>query len=417
MVTDEQLRAAWETEKSYKGVARVVGIDRNSVRRRLQKLHIAAAEDGAVVETPVPEGFHVTQLTTDGDGEAKSIQSKPDVEDPVDAPRLAAILAGHEIKGLSSYVKNGQVTGQWVKTRKSPHSSAELVEAIDRHMEEYTGWGARGMPYPLVSDAAECDRLNHFVWGDPHIGLLAHARETGRNFDLKIATADLRRSVQLLVRKAPAADTAVLCEVGDLWHAQDDRQVTPRGGNKLDVDGRKTKIMEEGLGCLRFMVDELLVRHNRVIIVIVPGNHDPDLALITRIWLAAIYEGSDRVEVLDNTNPYIYQSWGDNFFMYTHGDKRSAKPRDLGDIMLADRPREVGAAKHRRAFTGHIHHKQVEEFRTFRWESFNSLCAPDFWHHSEGYRSERLVECITFHTRYGEESRCRVTHQEIREQA
>src|SRR5690606_37111634 len=328
------------------------------------------------------------------------------------------ILDNHEVKGLSSYVKDGRITGQWVKTRQSPYSSKELVEAIERHMAEYRGRGNLYAPKTLhyVKDG-HSDRLNHFVWGDPHIGLLSHARETGRNFDLKIACADLRTSVDRLCHKAPEADTAVLCEVGDLWHAQDDKQTTPRGGNKLDVDGRKAKIMEEGLSCLRYMVDQLLLRHLRVVIVIVPGNHDPDLSLITRIWLQAIYEGSDRVEVLDNTNPYIYYSWGDNFFMYTHGDKKAAKPRDLGDIMLADRPLLVGQAKHRRAFTGHIHHKQVEEFRTFRWESFNSLCAPDFWHHSEGYRSERLVECITFHRRFGEESRCRVTHQEIRETA
>ena len=352
-------------------------------------------------------------LPTNGAGRPKSIQLKPDSEGP-DAPTLPAILDSHEVKGLSSYVKDGKVVGQWVKTRKSPYSSQELVEAIDRHMETYSGWGAHGLPHcPPGADVA-VDRLNHFVWGDPHIGLLSHARETGRNFDLKIATSDLRTSVDLLVHKAPEADTAVLCEVGDLWHAQDDRQTTPRGGNKLDVDGRKSKIMEEGLACLRYMVDQLLVRHERVVIVIVPGNHDPDLSLITRIWLQAIYEGSDRVEVLDNTNPYIYYTWGDNFFMYTHGDKKAVKPRDLGDIMLADCPLMVGQAKHRRAFTGHIHHKQVEEFRTFRWESFNSLCAPDFWHHSEGYRSERLVECITFHRRFGEQSRCRVTHQEIR---
>jgi hypothetical protein len=391
VVTDEQLRAAWETEQSYKGVARLVGIDRNSVRRRLQRLHIEASQHPEA-GGPAPKGFHITQVTTDGAGKPKSVQCKKDAEDAVDAPRLAAVLDGHEIKGLSSYVKDGRVTGQWVKTRQSPYSSRELVEAIDRHMEEYVG---TPVPESIFAPGRNPnDRLNHYVWGDPHIGLLSHARETGKNFDLKIATADLRKSVDLLVRKAPMAGTAVLCEVGDLWHAQDDRQVTPRGGNKLDVDGRKTKIMEEGLACLRYMVDRLLQLHDKVVIVIVPGNHDPDLSLITRIWLKAVYEHSERVEVLDNTNPYMYLSWGSNFFMYTHGDKKAAKPKDLGEIMLADRPMEVGQALHRRAFTGHIHHKQVEEFRTYR-----------------------LVECISFHSRYGEESRCRVTHQELRERA
>jgi hypothetical protein len=412
VVSDEKLRELWEEHQSYKGVARAAGIDRNSVRRRLQRMHLAACEKPAG-DGPAPKGFHITQVTTDASGVAKSVQCKKDAEDAVDAPRLAAVLDGHEIKGLSSYVKDGRITGQWVKTRQSPFSSKELVEAIDRHMKDYKG---TPLPECLFAPGRNPDeRLNHYVWGDPHIGLLSHARETGKNFDLKIATADLRASVDLLVRKAPMAGTAVFCEVGDLWHAQDDRQVTPRGGNKLDVDGRKTKIMEEGLACLRYMVDRLLQLHDRVVVVCVPGNHDPDLSLITRIWLQAVYEGNDRVQVLDNTNPYMYFAWGSNFFMYTHGDKKSAKPRDLGEIMLADRPLEVGAAKHRRAFTGHIHHKQVEEFRTFRWESFNSMCAPDFWHHSEGYRSERLVECITFHEEYGEQSRCRVTRQEIRE--
>jgi hypothetical protein len=411
VVTDEALRAAWEKHESYKGVAREVGIDRNSVRRRLQRLHIAACQHPDA-SGPAPKGFHITQITTDAKGEPKSVQCKKDAEDSVEAPRLAAVLDNHEIKGLSSYVKDGRVTGQWIKTRQSPYDSRELVAAIDRHMEEYRG--EVDAPSLVVPWSAP-ERLNHFVWGDPHIGLLSHARETGKNFDLKIATTDLRASVDLLCRKAPPADQAILCEVGDLWHAENDKQITPRGGNKLDVDGRKTKIMEEGLGCLRYMVDRLLQRHKHVTIVIVPGNHDPDLSLITRIWLKAIYENCDRVSVLDNTNPYMYDTFGDNFFMWTHGDKKGNKPRDLGEIMLADRPLEVGVAKHRRAFTGHIHHKQVEEFRTFRWESFNSLCAPDFWHHSEGYRSERLVECITFHARYGEESRCRVTHQELRD--
>jgi hypothetical protein len=50
---------------------------------------------------PPPKGFHVTQLTQDGSGAVKSVQSKPDVEDPVAAPRLAPIMDDHEVTGLS----------------------------------------------------------------------------------------------------------------------------------------------------------------------------------------------------------------------------------------------------------------------------------------------------------------------------
>jgi hypothetical protein len=321
---------------------------------------------------------------------------------------------GHEVKGISTlFGADGEVAAQWVKTRQAEVSQDELIEAIEEHMARYRG-GADQLCIPALdwSQSVSSELVNMFVWGDPHIGLLSHARETGKNFDLKIATADLRASALKLVSRAPVAREAIFLEVGDLWHAQDDKQTTPRGGNKLDVDGRKTKILEEGLSCTRYMIDVLLRTHDRVTIVIVPGNHDPDLAIITRIWLAAIYEGSNRVTILDNANPWMYHRYGQNLFLFNHGDKR-VKPQELGEMMLADRPKDAGECTHRRAFTGHVHHKNVAEFRWGRWESFNSLCAPDFWHHSEGYRSERLVEAISFHKKYGERSRTRVTLEEL----
>ena len=406
-VTNEALLDAYREFGTFKGAARALKIDRNTVRTRIQRLTLEG--DDADQAPPPPDGFHVVSVCQDGQGNVKSVKSRPDPEEP----HREGCPAGHRVTGLSTlYGEGGNVVGQWVKTKADAVSKDDMIEAIDLHMERYRGreWAERA-PLIYIPPKGQ-DLLNAFVWGDPHIGLLAHARETGANFDLKIAVADLERSVVALVRKMPLAGTALFLETGDLWHAQDDKQVTPRGGNKLDVDGRKSKILEQGLCCTRNMIDLLLDRHERVVIAIVPGNHDPDNAIVTRIWLQAVYEGNGRVEILDNANPYMYYRWQNNFFMMTHGDKR-VKPQELGEIMLADRPMDVGQCQHRRAWTGHIHHKNVAEFRTFRWESFNSLCARDFWHHSEGYRSERLVEAITFHARYGEDSRARVTHQEI----
>jgi hypothetical protein len=402
VVSDEVLLALWDEHLSYKGVARAADLDRNTVRRRLQKLHIVAP-------LPPPKGFHVTQLTQDGAGTPTSIQSKPDSDGPLQAI-LDALPEGFEVDRLSSYVSNGQVTGQWIKAKRSLVTSQELTTAFIEQLASHVPAEPKG---PLLHfPAPRRDLMNAFIWGDPHIGLLAHARETGANFDLKIAVRELEASAVALVRKMPIAGTALFLETGDLWHAENDKQVTPRGGNKLDVDGRKSKILESGLNCTQNMIDLLLERHEKVAIAIVPGNHDPDQSIHTRLWLQAIYRNEPRIEILDNADPYMYWTFGDNFFMFTHGDKR-VKPQELGEIMLADRPLDVGRCRHRRAFTGHVHHKNVQEFRTFRWESFNSLCASDFWHHSEGYRSERLVEGITFHAKYGEEGRARVTHQEL----
>jgi hypothetical protein len=324
---------------------------------------------------------------------------------------ISPIPDGHEVRGVSTlFDEDGQIRGQWLKTRQSAAvSSFDLLDAVTRFVKTHVP--AR----PVIERApapTDSDLLNAFVWGDPHIGLLSHARETGTNFDLKIATTELRRSADLLVARAPAARQALFVDVGDLWHAESDAQVTPRGKNKLDVDGRRAKILDEGLATLVYMLDRLLASHEFVTAVIVPGNHDPDMATITRALLAAWYRAEDRLTILDNASPWIYHQFDQNMFLFNHGDQK-VKPQELGELMLADRPRTAGICPHRYAFTGHIHHKQVQEFRWGKWESFNSLCAQDFWHHSEGYRSERLVECITYHSRFGERSRVRLTREEL----
>lgn len=405
--SDDEVLIAYATAGTYRGAAKLLGQSYPALRRRLQRL--ALRGQGAP-----PEGFHAVQVVQDKSGRVTSVKSRPD---PDEGEHVDTVPEGHTVKGISTFIgEGGRVVGQWIKTKANEVSREDFEAAITAHCEQYRrAWvhsPASSFP-PPHTDAA---LLNAFVWGDPHIGLLAHARETGANFDLKIAVADLKRSAELLVAKAPRAATAFFIETGDLWHAQDDKQTTPRGGNKLDVDGRKSKILEQGLDCTRNMIDLMLEAHDRVVIAIVPGNHDPDHAIVTRIWLQAVYQDHPRVEILDNANPYMYFDWGSNLWMLTHGDKR-VKPQELGEIMTADCPELIARCRHRRAYTGHIHHKNVQEFRTFRWESFNSLCAADFWHHSEGYRSERLVECVTFHSRFGETARCRVTHQELREAA
>lgn len=401
VVSDQDLLDAYAKWGSYKGAARALGLDRNTVRSRLQRL--ALKDKGA----PPPEGFKVTKVAQRGDGSVIAVQSKPAPEEAFAKP----VPHGHEVKGVSTlFGADGEVVGQWVKTRQAEVSQDELLEAVASHMERYV---FAQPDVKLVAPGSPSSKLcNVFAWGDPHIGLLSHARETGRNFDLKIATRNLQRSAEVLVQRAPIAREAVFLEVGDLWHAENDKQLTPRGGNKLDVDGRKTKILEEGLACTRGMINLLLATHQHVTIVLVPGNHDPDLALITRLWLAAVYEANERVTILDNANPWMYHRFGDNLFGFNHGDKK-VKPQELGEMFLVDRSRDAGECRHRRFFTGHVHHKNVGEFRWGRWESFNSLCAPDFWHHSEGYRSERACEVITFHETFGEQGRQRVTHDEL----
>lgn len=365
----------------------------------------------AAAPLPPPDGFRVRKVAQRGDGEIIAVQSVPN-----GPTRSAAVPDGHEVAGVSTlFGSDGKVVGQWLKTRATTATNTfDMLDAVTRHIKAVV----RPLPRlaPAIEHVSDPDLMNMFVWGDPHIGLLAHARETGDNFDLKIACTDLRRSVDMLVQRAPAARHATFVEVGDLWHAQDDTQRTPRGQNKLDVDGRRAKILDEGLATVEYMIRRLLTSHETVNVVLVPGNHDPDMAIITRALIGALFRDNPRVTILDNADPWIYLPFGRNLFLFNHGDKK-AKPQDLGDIMLADQPALTGHCLNRYALTGHVHHKNRAEFRWGWWESFNSLCAQDFWHRGEGYRSKRLVELVTYHREFGESRRRTLSLAELRSAA
>lgn len=410
MVSTFDIQEAIKAGKTPRQIERELGVG----RRRAIRVRDEMASNLMIPEAP-PPGFQTISIAQDGKGKVISTRSvpTPDEEDHVEA-----VPEGFELKQISTYTSVGGKVGQWrIAKQVSGTGHTDFCAAVAADMKQYQDeWmrDPRGVAfegYPR-SGLVLPNYCNFYTWGDPHLGMLAHARETGSNFDLKIATSELELSADLLVSKAPPAERAVFVEVGDLWHAEDDDQRTPQGKHKLDVDGRASKVLEAGLGVTRRMILRLLEKHETVTVVLVPGNHDPKLSRYTKIWLAAVFESHPRVTILDNASPFIYWQFGSNAFVWNHGDKRF-KPKDFGDLMLADRPEMAGSCRHRRAFTGHIHSKLVEEHRWGRWESFNSLCAPDMWTHSEGYRSERLVECITFHTKYGEDSRCRVTHQEL----
>ena len=82
--------------------------------------------------------------------------------------------------------------------------------------------------------------------GDPHIGMQAWGAETGQDFDLKIAKRNTTAVVQRLVASAAPSAIGLLVLIGDNFHADDDRQVTPGHGHKVDVDTRAAKVFRVG---------------------------------------------------------------------------------------------------------------------------------------------------------------------------
>lgn len=348
----------------------------------------------------IPKGHELGGVSrlTDADGNTSAEWSKTRVagadEPPVPVPpdflldRSSVMRRG-----------DGSTVLEWASYRRDAVARWDDIKAaVIEHVAEYV----RPAPRAETPEASDSDRLVAYPLGDPHIGMLAWAGEVGDNFDLKIAERELCECFRQLVARSPATEKAIVCNLGDFWHAQDDNQRTPKSGHKLDVDGRFGKVGRVGLNILRNLVDCALTKHAHVLVRSIPGNHDPASALWLPLYLQAVYENDPRVTVEQGFNPYQYDVFGRVLLGWAHGD--GAKLEHLGEIMATDEPEKWGAASHRYWNTGHVHHWSQKELRGCVVDTHRTLAGRDAWHHHSGYRSGQALKAITYHRLYGLDS-------------
>jgi hypothetical protein len=326
-------------------------------------------------------------------------------------PLFATVPAGHHVtKTTTRLDADGRVGMQYVTAKHdAAQREADMVAAWARHAEVYAGLGGT---YGEHHHATDEDLIALYPLGDPHIGMLAWAPEVGEHFDLKIATRELLACVRLLVAGAPPAKQAIITNLGDFLHAQDDTQRTPGHGHKLDVDGRSSKVLDAGHALLRAIVDAALEKHEHVTIRNLPGNHDPQVAAGLAMWLRAVYEREPRVTVADAYQSYQFDRFGCCLFGWAHGD--GAKSEAL-PLLMANAEREAwGATTEHVWHTGHVHHLSTKEYTGCVVETHRTMAGKDHWHASKGYSAKRSLSVISYHREYGEITRNRVGLERVR---
>lgn len=360
-----------------------------------------------------------------------------------------ATAEGMRLRGVSTLYgaggeEGGIVDGQWVKTERDSADppvyeipeghvpTATLVDGQGKVRAQWLGpakggaakaddWiramreAAEGLP-PLPRMApprfVSEDWLCAYPIGDAHMGLLAHEPETGEHHDLAIGSRDLLDTFEMLAAAAPPAHTALAINLGDYWHAEDDLQRTPGHGHKLDVDGRSDKVRRRGLEVLEGITVSLLGKHEIVEWWTIPGNHDPDAAVWTALWLETRFRDNPRVIVRSAASPHQCHEFGRNMICSTHGHtlKREQVPG-----YAASRWAEVwGRTVFRRAFTGHVHHEIVKEFPGMVVEVARTMAGKDFYHTAHGYDAGRSLDVIGFHREWGPRVRNTIGIHEVR---
>lgn len=307
------------------------------------------------------------------------------------------------VKGVSTYYnKDGDKAGQWVKTKLSD----ALAEKAIKEWVEWLAKDAHGKS-PVISAPRRVngDLLAVYPMGDPHFGMYAWAAEAGDDFDLGIADRLTRAAIDRLVDSAPPAETALILELGDFFHADDNKGVTPQSGAQLDVDTRWARVMQIGLRAMIYVIQRAAAKHRKVVVRIKRGNHDPHSSFALALALDAYFHNNERVDVDLSPAVHWYYRFGKVLIGCTHGD--TTRIKDLQGVMAADRPQDWGATTQRYWYCGHVHHIEVKEFPGVICEYFRTLAARDAWHTGQGYRAGRDMRCIVHHREFGEIERHR----------
>lgn len=387
-----QAADAFASTSSQTLAAEQLGIPRQTFNHRLT----VAAERGMLGTKPVLPGFAI-----------KSVASKAEDGSWVKQTKAAGeefeVPAGHTVKGVSSLVDaDGRTIQQWIKTRNeyAPQDIAAILKEAFVDVPP-------AAPVPLTV-APATSLLTLTPLADWHVGLFSWGKETGTNWDLKIAEGVIGSAIEDLVARTPPSAEAIVLGGGDLLHSDSNENKTARSGNALQVDGRYQKVLMTACRLVVRTIDANLRRHGHVTVRILPGNHDEHASVAVAYFLLAWYRNEPRVTVDVDPSLFFWFRFGKVLLGATHG--HTVKLKDMSSIMAHRRAEDWGATLFRYIHGFHIHHKSMfaTEGNGVISESHQTPTPQDAWHFGSGFLSGRSLQSISYHREYGEVSRVRV---------
>ena len=305
------------------------------------------------------------------------------------------------IKGTSTlYGDDGNLKLQWVKTSVDHDRLVAMAREIVETMKEEV------KPLPPIEFHGHCEKelLNAYVLTDAHLGAFGWSEESGADWNLDIAEKTINRAMDGLMEASPEAHTGFLMQLGDFLHSDGLMPVTPSSGHVLDQDGRYTQLVRAGVRILRRNISALLRRHEKVIVLLGQGNHDLSGAVWMQEMFHALYEDNHRVEVIVSPLPFYAVQHGKALIGGYHGHE--CKPEKLPEVFSAEFRHLMGSTDKTLIHCGHRHEWRLFETPTSIVEQHPTIAARDSYTSSHGYKSSRMMQCITYHTKHLEVKRC-----------
>lgn len=269
--------------------------------------------------------------------------------------------------------------------------------AARRFLDHIEARLSKARPLPVISRPLRAykDMLSIYPITDAHIGQLSWGREVGKDYNVEIASENLRAGMSGLISATPESEHAVLLIMGDYTHNDDDTNETKRSHHKLDVDGRMHKVALSSADVAEGMAAMLLQHHRHVTTVVLPGNHDPNAYLITLAALRAGLKDNPRATVYDKPGPHWFHRFGSNIIAATHG--HLVKMERMPDLVLTECREWVSECPHMYCYSGHIHQRKSFERSGVWCRSFSPATERDAYAFGGAYYSRRGISSVTHH--------------------
>jgi hypothetical protein len=303
--------------------------------------------------------------------------------------------------------------GMWVKTKPdgdTPGYSVYLRPQSDpvATFERMRDLFAEIKPVPLTPAPAYLDDDLASFYGvtDAHLGMQADGRETGEDWDLDKGIERLHNWLGQCIASSPPSRVGIVLFNGDTIHTDDFSNLTPRSKHSLDVSGRHYRTVEMSTAAIVYSVDMALQKHEHVICVIMPGNHDPNAYIALRMGLYYRYLGNPRVTVHNEPGDFWVYQHGLCMVATYHGHK--AKPNNIVMMLADDYAHIWGKTRFRFLFTGHLHHFKASDIGGMQWEQLRPLSARDANAVSNAYTGRAQLQAVTLHKERGEVRRVKV---------
>jgi hypothetical protein len=414
----ENPRAVGETGY-YSRIASKFNIHPEKARKRWRVLQSRAKQVGLnSVNYLYVEGIAQPKCTytysTNGDqGTYESTVSEP-IEDLDDLIRVCNIdttkysVTDYEVKAYNAWIKNSD---NQIETKQLYSVKAHLkVKKLDNDIkiqknlliEEIKKHSPKTVHFYSVDQ--KNTKRNHALEiniPDLHIGKLAWGKETGEDYDIKIAVERYKKAVDELVSRVNTNTLAkIILPVGNDLINVDNASNTTTAGTSVSCDSRFGKMFQTAKTLLIETIDKLC-QIAPVDVIIIPGNHDSISTFTLGEVLDAWYHNTANVTITNTHTPRKYYQYGQNLIMYTHGHRE--KLNDLGIICATEQPLLWAATKYRRVHVGHFHHSKqvkfvdVQEYPGFTVKILNSLSSNDAWHAEKGYLSLKGAEAFLYH--------------------